>query len=396
MPLVSSGPISHTMIMAEWGIAAGTEWRLSTDGGPLINFPSGAPMVKESDWYGLSASDPWEIISMLGSDLYPGNDKKASHTVGGLNNSSVALQSGDVMISYVNFGGEGGQMDGDKDNFTIGNTALTPTVISQQNAVGNGGTTNSVMYTGLMAGSGTPTVNVNFKVLGSSTRKVFQQLGLRFATTPTSVRPADYDQGPYSGFTSSGRYGGRPTNTIINYSHAENFLEGGNQVSRWTPQWGYGAEQLAKDPNAWFGSPSVLAANEYEVIVLPFRLQSNPSNQSPIVRPYVNSVSGWGSSVHDASMNWQCFAYDDRVTPTSGVGNPGTNTDKSSWRSIDMANNDDFQIDINASPGFFVSDPNQWHGSSPLNIGFSSTTSLQANTNGPFGFGPAMRLIVTF
>lgn len=62
MPLQSSGKISHTDIMAEFGHAANTKWNLSADGGPYINFPSGQPKVKESDFYGKASSPQFDAV----------------------------------------------------------------------------------------------------------------------------------------------------------------------------------------------------------------------------------------------------------------------------------------------------------------------------------------------
>lgn len=59
MALPTSGPISHTMIMAEFSEPPG-QWRLSQDGGLLlqgIGDPKGpGDMIKETDFYGLSSS----------------------------------------------------------------------------------------------------------------------------------------------------------------------------------------------------------------------------------------------------------------------------------------------------------------------------------------------------
>jgi len=54
MTLPISGKMSHSMIMGEFGEAS--PFSLSANGGPLIEYPSGAPKVKESDFYGASAT----------------------------------------------------------------------------------------------------------------------------------------------------------------------------------------------------------------------------------------------------------------------------------------------------------------------------------------------------
>ena len=78
MALPDTGTISHDMISAEYGMSK-TGWRLSADGGPLISYPSGAPKVKESDFYGKAAGgdaiginngDKWE--DALGVNGYGG------------------------------------------------------------------------------------------------------------------------------------------------------------------------------------------------------------------------------------------------------------------------------------------------------------------------------------
>jgi hypothetical protein len=58
MTLQSSGKISHSDIKAEFEIPAGSSFRLSADGGPLISYPSGNPKVKESDFYGAAKDEP--------------------------------------------------------------------------------------------------------------------------------------------------------------------------------------------------------------------------------------------------------------------------------------------------------------------------------------------------
>jgi hypothetical protein len=50
-----TGPISHSMIQSTWLLPPGA-FRLSADGGPLIDYPSGFPKVKESDFRGKGPS----------------------------------------------------------------------------------------------------------------------------------------------------------------------------------------------------------------------------------------------------------------------------------------------------------------------------------------------------
>lgn len=47
--------ITHSLIMAEFGHAANTQWKISSDGAAYINFTVGS-IIKESDFYGASAS----------------------------------------------------------------------------------------------------------------------------------------------------------------------------------------------------------------------------------------------------------------------------------------------------------------------------------------------------
>lgn len=55
MPLQTTGQISHSDIMAEYNVTPSTEWNLSVDGAPLINFAA-ASQIAESDFYGKSAA----------------------------------------------------------------------------------------------------------------------------------------------------------------------------------------------------------------------------------------------------------------------------------------------------------------------------------------------------
>ena len=60
MALQTTGQISHTEIMAEFGVPAG-QFQLSTDGGVLLqgvgDTKAPGDMIKESDFYGLSSEE---------------------------------------------------------------------------------------------------------------------------------------------------------------------------------------------------------------------------------------------------------------------------------------------------------------------------------------------------
>lgn len=87
---VAPAQITHSDIMAEFGVTASTQWSLSADGAPLISFPANS-QIAESDFYGKSAAPAFETVgnyvianagtqsntsvSPVPSDRYSGTDQ---------------------------------------------------------------------------------------------------------------------------------------------------------------------------------------------------------------------------------------------------------------------------------------------------------------------------------